>query len=57
MCLSSLVFYKRGLVECQDFEAVKSIVLRMIYDDIQLSRNVIEILLEEIGKANYENVG
>lgn len=29
----------------------------MIFDDEQLSRNVIEVLLYEIEKSNYETIG
>ncbi|CAD8095799.1 unnamed protein product [Paramecium sonneborni] len=56
ICLQAQIFYKRALTECQDFEAIKQIIQTMVFDNESISRSVIEVLLEEINKANYENV-
>ncbi|CAD8066392.1 unnamed protein product [Paramecium primaurelia] len=56
ICLQAQIFYKRALTECQDFETVKLIIQRMVFNNEPLSRSVIEVLLEEINKANYETV-
>ncbi|CAK70549.1 unnamed protein product (macronuclear) [Paramecium tetraurelia] len=57
ICIESINFYKKALKECQDFDTLQSIILKVVFNNLTLSRGIIEILLEEIQNANYENVG
>ncbi|CAD8054531.1 unnamed protein product [Paramecium primaurelia] len=57
ICLESTILYKKALKECQDFDAIESIILKRVFNNLALSRGIIEIVLEEIQISNYENVG